>query len=95
MVCDRLATNSSGKLPNVLRVKDPALKSAVHLLEQSEETRSQKGVKRGVALLYSENCAVYADYREKNPITGEYPLFKMKDNELFHKTLSCGTSLHE
>ncbi|HEX3038252.1 MAG TPA: DUF4080 domain-containing protein [Oscillospiraceae bacterium] len=78
MVCDRLATNASGKLPSVLRVKDPALKQAVLFLEQNEETRSQKGVKRGVALLYSENCAVYADYKEKNPITGEYPLVKVK-----------------
>jgi hypothetical protein len=79
MVCDRLSTNASGKLPDVLRVKDPALKTAVLFLEQNEETRSKKGVKRGVALLYSENCAVYADYKEKNPITGEYPLFKIKD----------------
>lgn len=84
MVCDRLATNASGKLPDVLRVKDQNLKRAVLFLEQNEETRSQKGVKRGVALLYSEKLVAYADYNgEKNPITGEYPLSKVKNSELF------------
>ncbi len=76
MVCDRLATNSSGKLPAILRVRDDTLKNVVRELECREEIRAQKGIKRGVALLYSEHCAVYADYQNKNPVTGEYPLFK-------------------
>ncbi len=79
MVCDRLATNSSGRLPAVLRVMDPALKSVICQLENNEATRSQKGVRRGYAYLYSEQCLVYADYRkqERNPLTGEYPLQKV------------------
>ena len=79
MVCDwALQVILPEKLPPVLRICDSTLKKAVNLLELKEETRSQKGIKRGVALLYTENCAVYADYINKNPITGEYPLHKFK-----------------
>jgi radical SAM superfamily enzyme YgiQ (UPF0313 family) len=77
MACDRLSTNSSGKLPNVLRIRDTALKSAVNELEGNEATRSIKGIKRGSALLYSEHCAVYVDYQDKNPINGEFSLHKV------------------
>jgi Fe-S oxidoreductase len=77
LVCDRLATNSTGRLPAVLRVPDPSLKDVVRQLESGEETRGKKGIKRGAALLYSERCAVYADYIGRNPVTGEYPLVKI------------------
>lgn len=77
MVCDRLATISTGKLPPALRIEDSALKSAVRALRANQATCPQKGIKRGAALLYSENCVAYADYNKKNPITGEYPLFKV------------------
>ncbi|MGE4352567.1 MAG: DUF4080 domain-containing protein [Oscillospiraceae bacterium] len=72
MVCDRLATNASGKLPKVLQIQDPKLKTAVKALER--ENARRKGIKRGYALLYGENCLVYADYEDKNPVTGEYLL---------------------
>ena len=74
MVCDRLATNASGKLPAILRIEDPKLKEAVKRFEQTHGRT--KGVKRGYALLYSEGCFVYVEYREKNPVTGEYALQK-------------------
>lgn len=77
MVCDRISTNASGKLPPVLRVKDPALKEEILLLEREEGNRPPKGTRRGYALLYSENCAVYADYHDENPVTGEYPLHRV------------------
>lgn len=76
MVCDRIATNSSGKLPPVLRVKDNTLKTAILKLEQEERNRPQKGMRRGYALLRSEHCLIYADYCNRNPITGEYPLHR-------------------
>ncbi len=76
MVCDRLATNSSGKLPPVFRMKDISLKGAIIELERKQTTRPQKGIKRAYALLYSEQCVVYVDYKNWNPITGEYPLLK-------------------
>nr|WP_319487204.1 DUF4080 domain-containing protein [uncultured Caproiciproducens sp.] len=78
MVCDRLSTNSSGKLPSVLRIRDPALIKAIHELEDINSNRPGEGVKRGYALLYSEHCLAYADYKNRNPITREYPLFKFR-----------------
>ena len=76
MVCDRLATNASGRLPPVLYRRDKAYKRVFAEMNACEETRTQSGVKRGIAWLYSKHCAVYADYRPeiKDPVTGEYPL---------------------
>lgn len=76
MVCDFLATNASGLLPPVLEIKDPLHKKVKLLLDSNPETHQQKGIKRGFALLYSEDCAVYADYENKNPVTGEYQIKK-------------------
>lgn len=75
MVCDRLATNAMGKLPPVLRIEDPRLKAEIKAYEWNHERK--KGVKRGYALLYGEGCLVYAEYQEKNPVTGEYELIKI------------------
>lgn len=76
MVCDRLATNASGRLPPVLYRSDKRLKAVALELEAGEDTRLLKSVKRGVALLYTEHCAAYVDYRDKNPVTGEYTLHR-------------------
>lgn len=76
LVCDYLATNSSGRLPPVLQVKDPALRRAKKQFERDSSAIPHKG-RRGMALLYSEPCVVYAYYQDKNPVTGEYPLSKM------------------
>ncbi len=70
MVCDYLATNSSGKLPRALRVEDPELGRIKRILGP--------GGRRGIAVLYSEPCAVYADYGEKDPVTGEFLLNVIK-----------------
>lgn len=74
MVCDRLATNPSGKLPPVLRVEDKALRAAVHRLEDGAATKKNPGVRRGCAALYAKKKLVYADYTDKDPVTGEFPL---------------------
>ncbi|MBP1758089.1 MAG: radical family protein [Firmicutes bacterium] len=74
MVCDRLATNASGRIPEALRIDDPRLKLAIRALER--EHGRKKGIKRGYALLYSENCLAYTDYEDKNPVTGEYLISK-------------------
>lgn len=76
MVCDRLATDSSGVLPRFLQIPDPSLKRVKAELNNRASSRIQEGVKRGYALLYSEACAVYVDYDDKNPVTGEYKLHK-------------------
>jgi len=70
LVCDCLSTNASGQIPPALRVEDPGLKRLRKRFESGEG-------RKGIARLYSEPCAVIADYREKNPVTGEYPLAKV------------------
>lgn len=71
LVCDRFSTNSFGLLPEALKISDPVLlnKALLHL-EASPDTRRRKGIKRSIAILYSECdedkiCAVYADYDDK------------------------------
>lgn len=75
MACDRIATNASGKLPAALRIADAALKNTIRTVEAAAEFRAKKGIKRGYAMLYTKNCIVFADYINKNPVTGEFPLF--------------------
>jgi len=77
LVCDYLATNSSGRLPAVLQVKDPALKAAKKQLARDDSVLPQQQCRRGIALLYSEPAVVFAYYQDQNPITGEYPLTKV------------------
>ncbi len=81
MVCDRLATNVSGVLPRFLQRQDARLKGIRTDLQANSDTKTQKGVKRAVAILYTENRAVYADYTVPNPVTGAYTLHFIPFNE--------------
>ena len=74
MVIDRLETDRSGKLPAFLRIEDAALRNVRKMLNKDIKNKARPGVKRGIAILYSENCAVYADYDEKDAVTGRYRL---------------------
>ena len=76
MVCDRLATNASGKLPSSLRIPDKRLKSAISLIEKDGGAQSRPKASRGYALLYAESAVLKADYGRRNPVTGEYLLIK-------------------
>ncbi len=69
MVCDRLATNSSRGLPSSLYRQDSRLKEIKKQLQTTEKLH----VRRNMAILYSRNVAVYADYEKKNH-HGEYPI---------------------
>lgn len=77
MICDRLCSNSSGKLPEVLKIKNPDIKKIRLLIESEEGNRRKPGTKRGFSLLESENAAVFADYENKDPVTGRYVLKKI------------------
>lgn len=77
MVLDRIATNPSGYIPDILKIEDENLRRVRIMLDENPETKRKKGIRRGVALLYSDrfkNSFVYADYERKNPVTGEYQL---------------------
>ena len=77
MVCDRLATNASGRLPAILRQQcargDKSLKRAVNTLAE-QGIRLLDSPARRLALLSDNRTLVYADYTEKHPVTGEYSL---------------------
>lgn len=74
MVTDRLKTDPSGRLPYFLRIEDDNLRKVKKALRKCEETAPLPGIKRAVAILYSKNQIVYADYVKKHPITGRYEL---------------------
>ena len=59
-VKDRLSTNSTGKLPKCLHIKDDNLKKYVLFL--ANKYPQPKNTKRGVAILYSENKIIWVDY---------------------------------
>lgn len=77
MICDRLCSNSSGKLPSVLKVDNPTIKKIRLSIESNESNRRKPHIKRGFALLESEKAAVFADYENKDPVTGKYVLKKV------------------
>ena len=72
MVEDRLTTNASGRLPACLKVYDERLRSARIYLENETEYKSQKGIKRAVAILYAKHKLICVDYTKKDPVSGEY-----------------------
>lgn len=77
MICDRLCSNSSGKLPEVLKVRNPEIKKIRNEIESLDGNGRKPGIKRGFSLLESERAAVFADYTNKDPVTGKYMLKKV------------------
>lgn len=71
MVCDRLASNSSGTLPACLRIEDKRLKRVKKYIN---ENLRRKAGKIACAMLYTENKIVYCDYTAPRNVTGNYPL---------------------
>lgn len=75
MLCDRLACNNSGRIPDALKIPDPMLRSVKRKIMQLFPV--PKGTNRSVGILYGEQAAVYCDYKEKHPVSGEYTLQKI------------------
>lgn len=70
MILDRISTNNSDVIPSCLKVPDERLK----------RLRRQVGKHCSVAILYSENVAVYCDYdEEKNPVTGQWEIKRIDE----------------
>jgi hypothetical protein len=77
MVCDRLASVAERRLPASLWRSDVRWKQVMTAINTNVQTRLKKGVRRGFALLASENAAVFADYSDKDLVLGEYELHKV------------------
>ncbi len=65
MCRDRLTTNTSGKLPNCLKIPDKNLAKITYMLENDPETAPGNNTKRTVCILYTENKVIFADYKGK------------------------------
>lgn len=76
MICDHLAASPAAPVPDCLRVCDSRLSALRFELEHSPSARRQPGVKRAVALLYGERCAVWSDAVNPDAVTGQYELHR-------------------
>ena len=74
LVCDRLSSNSSGVIPECLKIKDGRLK---RIKKHLAENMQLKG-KVACAILYGADKVVYCDYKTKNPVTENYELSFME-----------------
>ena len=74
LVCDRLSSNASGIIPDCLKIPDSRLRRIKKYLSENMKISG----KVACAILYSENKVVYCDYKNKNPVTGNYELSYME-----------------
>ena len=70
MLLDRISTNNSDVIPYCLKVEDDRFGKLKKM--------TADGKVKSVAILYSENVAVYCDYSERrNPVTGQWNIKKL------------------
>ncbi|MBR3815892.1 MAG: DUF4080 domain-containing protein [Clostridia bacterium] len=74
MIYDRISTNNSGVIPERLKVVDPNMKKIRNCIRETDPVKN--GVDRTVAVLYTENKAIYCDYESRNPVTGKYDVME-------------------
>ena len=79
LTMDWISTNSSGKLPEAIRIQDSSLKQIAIFLESQINTRRPKNTQRIIAILYSQEKAVWVDYNEKHPVTGRYKVHEIEN----------------
>ena len=70
LLLDFMAVNPSCYTPKALRCEDGALALVKRRIHEVHPPRA--GVRRACAILYTEDCAAFADYDEKDPVTGRY-----------------------
>lgn len=76
MIYDRISTNNSGVIPERLKVADSDMKKIRNLIREADPVKC--GADRTVAVLYTENKAVYCDYESRNPVMGRYHIKEYK-----------------
>ncbi len=74
MVRDRLCSNSNGRLPQILQVKDDNLGKYIKAINKVDKYNKQSNVKRKGAILYATNTFCFVDYINKNAVTNDYLL---------------------
>ena len=77
MIQDRLKCSSTGVIPDRIRIKDDRLLKVKKYLQSSPDLASKPSVKRSIAILYTENSAIFADYCEEEKQNGKYKIHKI------------------
>lgn len=72
LAIDRLATNRMGALPEFLKVKHRDLKKILTALDENEETKRIKNVKRAATPLLTEKKIAYVDYDHCDYLTNRF-----------------------
>ncbi|MBE6656276.1 MAG: DUF4080 domain-containing protein [Ruminococcaceae bacterium] len=75
LLLDFIAVNPSCYTPKALRREDSALARVKRTLNERYPVKN--GVRRAYAILYTEGCVAFADYDEKDPVTGCYEVKKV------------------
>ena len=70
MLLDRITTNNSDVIPGSLKIQDENLGKVKRQI--GKLCPAEKGEKRTVAILYTENKAVLIRYKNPDPVRGEY-----------------------
>lgn len=81
LVYDRIAYDSSCVIPRSIRVYDKRLKEISGIL--SERRTEKRGVRRCVAILYTEDKVIFADYDRRHPVTERYAVSEISIGELY------------
>ena len=76
LIRDRLSTNPSGRIPKCLYRQDSRMEKVIKWLSNNPDTKPQKGLRRGIAILNSTNTVCWVDYdvNMKNPVTRRWIL---------------------
>jgi len=73
---DRLSSNKSGYLPELLKIHTPIIKEYLNCLEQNPDTKRHRGIKRAATVLPTENKFIYVDYDDYDPVGKIYAVKK-------------------
>ena len=65
-----------GTIPEFLKIHSPLTKQLLNELENNENTKKPKGLKRALSLLSTMNEYVYVDYDIMNPVTKEFTVYQ-------------------
>ena len=76
MITDRIATNASVVIPKCLQIKDSRLKTVKSFL--ADKVPPEKGSIRTLALLYSTDEVIFSDHIQKDRVSGEYGITRIK-----------------
>ena len=77
MMRDRLANSSTGVIPERIRINDEKLLKIKKYLQADPALAPNLATKRSIAILYTENSAIFADYCDSEKENGKYKIHEI------------------